>query len=247
MQVASETVERLRYLVMTSLARFPVVALPLTRLRGEGVVVDERTDLVVESFPRCASSFALATINLAQAPRVLNVAHHTHAPANVLRAIDLAVPALVLIRSPEDVVVSNMIRHPRRTPNDVLHGFLRFYEPLQPRRSGFVVGTYDEVTGGQMSSVIRRVNRRFGTDLVEFEPTPDNVERIMREIDDDWRRRRGGGERLERIVPRPSDLRDRMKADLRERFRSEASVTLRDRAEQVYASLARAEAGTPGP
>jgi hypothetical protein len=98
-----------------------------------------------------------------------------------------------------------------------------------------------------MGSVIRHVNRRFGTDLVELESTPDNVERIMREIDDDWRRRRGGGERLERIVPRPSDLRDRMKADLRERFRSEASATLRDRAEQVYASLARAEADTPGP
>jgi hypothetical protein len=38
-----------------------------------------------------------------------------------------------------------------------------------------------------------------------------------------------------------------MKADLRERFRNEASATLRDRAEHVYASLARAEAGTPGP
>jgi hypothetical protein len=129
----------------------------------------------------------------------------------------------------------------------VLHGFLRFYEPLQPRRSGFVVGTYDEVTGGRMGSVIRRVNRRFGTDLVEFESTPDKVDRVMREIDDDWRRRRGGGARLERIVPRPSGLRDGMKADLRERFRREASTVLRDRAEQVYASLARAEAGTPGP
>jgi len=232
---------------MTSLARYPVVALPLARLRGEGVVVDERTDLLVESFPRCASSFALATINLAQAPRVLHVAHHTHAPANVVRAIDLAVPALVLIRTPEDVAVSNMIRHPHRTPNDVLRGFLRFYEPLQPRRSGFVVGTYEEVTGGHMDSVIRRVNRRFGTDLVEFESSPDDVQRIMREIDEDWRRRRGGGERLERIVPRPSEVRDRMKADLRERFRCDASPALRDHAEQVYASLARTEAGTPGP
>lgn len=232
---------------MTSLARYPVVALPLARLRGEGVVVDERTDLLVESLPRCASSFALATINLAQAPRVLRVAHHTHAPANVVRAIDLAVPALVLIRTPEDVAVSNMIRHPQRTPNDVLRGFLRFYEPLQPRRSGFVVGTYEEVTGGHMDSVIRRVNSRFGTDLVEFESSPDDVQRIMREIDEDWRRRRGGGERLERIVPRPSEVRDRMKADLRERFRSDAAPALRDRAEQVYASLARTEAGTPGP
>jgi hypothetical protein len=38
-----------------------------------------------------------------------------------------------------------------------------------------------------------------------------------------------------------------MKAAHRDRFRSEASATLRDRAEHIYASLARAEAGTPGP
>lgn len=232
---------------MTSIARYPAIALPLARVRGEGVVVDERTELLVESFPRCASSFALAAINLAQAPRILRVAHHTHAPANVLRAIRLAVPALVLIRRPEDVVVSNMIRHPRRTPDDVLRGFLRFYEPLGPHRGDLVVGTYDEVVGGGMASVIRRVNARFGTRLVEFEATPENVERCLREIDEDWRRRRGGGARLERIVPRPSELRDRLKADLRERFRREASTGLLSRADELYASFARTVAGAPGP
>jgi hypothetical protein len=232
---------------MTSVARYPAIALPLARLRGEGVVVDERTDLLVESFPRCASSFALAAINLAQAPRVLRVAHHTHAPANVLRAIRLAVPALVLIRQPEGVVVSNMIRHPRRTPDDVLRGFLRFYEPILPHRRDVVFAAYDEVVGGEMAAVIRRVNARFGTRLVEFEATPENVERCLSEIDQDWRRRRGGGERLERIVPRPSEARDKLKADLLERFRRDASTVLRARAEQIYASLARSEAGTPGP
>jgi hypothetical protein len=233
--------------MMTSVARYPAIALPLARVRGEGVVVDERTELLVESFPRCASSFALAAINLAQAPRVLRVAHHTHTPANVLRAIRLAVPALVLIREPEHVVVSNMIRHPRRTPDVVLRGFLRFYESILPHRGDVVVGMYGEVVGGEMAAVIRRLNARFGTRLVEFEATPENVDRCLREIDEDWRRRRGGGERLERIVPRPSDLREKLKADLRERFRREASTALVARAERVYASLARTQAGTPGP
>jgi hypothetical protein len=240
-------VERLRYLAMTSLARYPLIALPLARLRGEGVVVDDRTDLLVESFPRCASSFALAAINLAQAPDRLRVAHHTHAPANVLQAIRLRVPALVLTRQPEDVAVSNMIRHPRRTPDDVLRGFLRFYEPLVPHTSDLVVATYDEVVGGEMASIIRRVNARFGTRLAEFDSTPENVERCLREIDEDWRRRRGGGERLERIVPRPSALREELKSELRDRFRLDASTSLRARAESVYASIARTEAGTPGP
>lgn len=239
--------ERFRYLVMTNLARIPAVALPLARLRGEGEVVDASTDLVVESFPRCASSFALAAINLAQAPRRLRVAHHTHTPANVLRAIRLRIPTLVLIRGPEDVAVSNMIRHPRRTPNDVLRGFLRFYEPLLRHRRDFVVGTFDEVVGGEMGPVIRRVNARFGTHLEEFESTEENVARCLREIDEDWRHRRGGGDRLERIVPRPSDVRDGLKAEQRERYRLGASSPLLLRAERVYTALVRSEAGAPGP
>jgi hypothetical protein len=239
-------VERLRYFVMTNLARIPAVALPLARVRGEGVIVDASTELVVESFPRCASSFALAAMNLAQ-PRRLRVAHHTHTPANAMRAIRLGIPALVLIRVPEDVAVSNMIRHPERTPNDVLRGFLRFYEPLLRHRRDLVVGTFEEVVGGDMGLITKRLNARFGTTFEEFEATEENVARCLREIDEDWRRRRGGGERLERIVPRPSDVRDRLKAEQRERFRNEASPELLRRAERVYAALVRSEAGAPGP
>lgn len=239
--------ERLRYFVLTNLARIPAVALPLARVRGEGVVVDASTELVVESFPRCASSFALAALNLAQEPRRLRVAHHTHTPANALRGIRLRIPALVLIRAPEDVSISNMIRHPQRTANDVLRGFLRFYEPLLRHRRDLVVGTFEEVVGGDMGLITKRLNVRFATTFEEFEATEDNVARCLREIDEDWRGRRGGGERLERIVPRPSEVRDRLKAEQRERFRSEASPELLRRAERVYSALVRSEAGASGP
>lgn len=232
---------------MTELARIPAIGLPLARVRGEGVVVDPTTELVVESFPRCASSFALAAINVAQEPRRLRVAHHTHTPANALRAIRLRIPTLVLIRGPENVAVSNMIRHPGRTPNDVLRGFLRFYEPLLRHRHDLAVGTFEEVVGGDMGLITRRLNARFGTTFEEFEASEGNVARCLREIDEDWRRRRGGGERLERIVPRPSDVRDRLKAEQRERFRSGASPELLRRAGRVYAALVRSEAGATGP
>ncbi len=235
--------ERARYHVMTTLARYPSTAVPLARLRREGELVDDDTDLLIESYPRSASSFAVAAFNLAQRPTVYRVAHQTHAAGHVIDAVRRGVPSLVLIREPEEVLVSNMIRHPKRTVPDLLRGYLRFYEPLLPHRDGFVVGTFAEVTGGRMDVVIRRINGRFGTTFREFEATEENVATIVAEIDDHWRARRGGGERLERIVPRPSELREGMKAELHARYRRTALEPLRARAERVFATLAPPDAG----
>ena len=227
---------------MTRLARRPAFARPLARLRGEGELVAEDTDLLIESFPRSASSFALAAFNLAQEPARLKVAHHTHAPGHVIAAIRLGVPALVLVRDPEGAVVSSMIRHPGRTFAGVLRGYVDFHEPLLPYRGDLVVGTFAEVVGGEVGRITRRVNDRFGTAFVEFEATEDNIARCLREIDEHWRVRRGGGERLERIVPRPSAVRDGMKDEIRERYRRDVPVRLRERAERLYETFAPAPA-----
>jgi hypothetical protein len=237
--VVRGVVGRALYFIKTSAARYPWPALPLARLRGEGELLDENTDIVIESFPRSASSFAVAAFRLAQQPRVVRVAYQTHAPGHVIAAVRRQVPALVLIREPMDVVVSNLIRHPERGVNGVLGGYLRFYEPLVPRRGGVVVATFSEVVDGGFGSVIRRVNERFGTTFAEFEATEANVQRCLREIDEEWRRRRGRNrERLERIIPRPSKLREEMKRDLRRQYQVTASKRLRDRARDLYEELA---------
>jgi hypothetical protein len=89
-----------------------------------------------------------------------------------------------------------------------------------------------------MDVVIRRINRRFGTSFAEFEATRENVATCLREIDEHWRDRRGDGDRLERIVPRPSDARESMKAELHRRYRRTAPPSLRARAERVFSLLA---------
>ncbi|HKI28553.1 MAG TPA: hypothetical protein VKB32_03905 [Actinomycetota bacterium] len=233
--------DRIKYSVMTRLAPYPSLAVPLARLRGEGELVDSRTDLLVESYPRCASSFAIAAFRLAQEPRSLRVAHHTHASGHVIAGIRLGIPALALIREPESAVVSSRIRHPARTYADLLRGFCAFYEPLVPHRGDLVVGTFDEVIGGELGAITRRLNARFGSTYAEFEPTEDNVARVMREIDQDWRTRRGEGERLERVIPRPSRVREGLKSEMRERYAAEAPQKLRQRAEELYSWFTRSE------
>ncbi len=104
-----------------------------------------------------------------------------------------------------------------------------------------MVGTFDEVVGGELGVITLRLNRRFGTTYAEFEPTEENVARCVREIDEDWRARRGDGDPLERVIPRPSLVREGLKTELQERYDAEAPPNLRRRAEQLYSWFTRTE------
>lgn len=221
----------------TLVARYPWIALPLGRARGHGEVVDGHTDIVIESFPRCASSFAVAAFRMAQEPASMRIANHTHMPAQVMMAARRGIPALVLIREPEATILSHLIRNPDLGVAAALRGYLRFFEPLNPYRDGFVVARFAEVIG-DFGAVIVRVNERFDTSFVPFRHSPENVERIARDIEEDYRSRSTSDEQLERIIPRPSDTRMQLKQDLRRRFAETAPHGLVARADAVYAELA---------
>jgi hypothetical protein len=230
------TAATVSYAIKTLLAQHPSVALPLQRLRRRGEVLAEDTEVVIESFPRCASSFAVAAFRLAQEPHASRIAHHTHAPAQVLAAVRRGVPTLVLIRAPEDAVLSHVIHTPSLTPAASLRGYVRFHEPLLPHRDGFVVATFDQVVS-DFGAVIERLNARFGTTFRPFEHRPEHLARIDREIDEDYRSRARSGEELDRTVPLPSERRRELKDRLRTAYRA-APEGLRRRAERAFAALA---------
>src|SRR5437868_13667498 len=72
---AGTLVSALRYEAKTLLARYPSLALPIARRRGHGEVLDDATEIVIEGYPRAASSFAVAAFRAAQG-RPVGVAHH---------------------------------------------------------------------------------------------------------------------------------------------------------------------------
>jgi hypothetical protein len=225
----------LAYRVKTRIARVPALALPLARIRGRGEVIGPETDIVIESFPRCASSFAVAAFRLAQEPRSMRIANHTHMPAQVIEAARRGVPALVLIREPEGAVLSHVIHTPSLTVEASLRGFVHFYEPLLRVRDGFVVGGFEEIIE-DFGAVIRRLNDRFGTAFGEFLHSPANLERLAREIETDYRPRARAGEELERIVPRPSVVREELKDRLRSAYAA-LPASLRVGAAELYEEL----------
>lgn len=231
----------LSYEIKTLVARHPL-ALPIQRLRRRGEVLGPDTEIVIESFPRCASSFAVAAFRLAQEPRPSRIAHHTHAPAQVIAAVRRGVPALVLLREPEEAVLSHVIHTPALTPEVSLRGYARFHEPLLPYRHGFVVGLFEEVIS-DFGAVIERVNARFGTAFRPFEHRPEHLARIDREIEEDYRSRARSAEELARTVPLPTEARRRRKEQLRAAYRA-TPERLRRRAEAAYEAL-RAEVARP--
>lgn len=165
--------------------------MPLARLRGHGVLVDDLTDVLIEGYPRSANSFAVAAFGHAQ-PGPVRIAHHTHAPAHVIEAVGRGVPAIVLVRDPADSVLEFVIVKPALTVAQALRGYVRFYAPLLAHRRGFVVGTFEEVTS-DFGSVIGRLNSRFGTAFAEFEHTAQNERACFEAMEGYWRGRVGEG------------------------------------------------------
>jgi hypothetical protein len=223
------------YGLKTRVAAVPALAIPFARARGRGEVISRDTDVVIESFPRCASSFAVAAFRLAQEPRAMRIANHTHMPAQVLVAARRGVPALVLLREPEAAVLSHVVHTPALSIAGSLRGYVRFHEPLLRVRDGFVVGAFEEVVG-DFGSVIERLNERFGTSFAPFEHTAANLDRLNREIESDYRSRARSADELERIIPRPSTAREALKDRLRREYRR-TPADLRGRAERVFERL----------
>lgn len=234
---------RLRYNLRTRLGcyEWPYMALTaLKRSDGQGQTrVDRDTDIVIEAFPRSGNTFAVQAFSHAQ-PNPVRIAHHFHAPAQVLRATRLGVPALVILRPPEDAVLSFVIREPVVPIRAALAAWLAFYETLSRRPCNCVVATFDEVTN-DFGGVIRRVNQRFGRSFGLFEHTPENVEACFKAIEARNAQRFGAGRVEEHRVARPSEHRRARKAELQADYRR--YTDLHRRATEVYAALAAHERG----
>jgi hypothetical protein len=225
-------VGRFLYELKTLVAMHPFLALPVARARGHGEVVEGDTEIVIEGFPRTGSSFAVAALRRAQG-RPMKVAHHVHAPAQLMMAARWEIPAMVLIRAPEDTILSMVIRNPGVAIRDAIKGYERFYRPLLPIRDSFLIVTFEEVTSN-FGKVIGRINERFGTDFIPFVHSEENAASILAEIEADYLTRTPPGERFEEIVPRPSERRREQKEELRANYRHPALASARAAVDSLY-------------
>jgi Glycosyl transferases group 1 len=175
-QAQATLARRARHRIRTRASEVPGLYLPFARRKYPGPspeVISGETELVIDGYTRSASTFAVYALQLAQ-PAPVRLAHHLHAPAQLIAAARSGVPALAVIREPRGAVLSQLIREPGVVLRDAMVAYARFYERLLPYKDRLVVADFEEVTK-DFGAVIRRVNIRFGTAFAEFEPTEPNV------------------------------------------------------------------------
>ena len=225
-----------------ALADHPRLYYPVMRRRPpyKDLLISESTELVIEGYPRSGNTFAVAALQFAQT-RQLQIARHTHSPAQVIEAVRRRLPLLVLVREPRAAAVSLVIREPPLSLELALRRYIRFHKRVHQYRAAFVVGTFSEVTT-QYAQVIDRLNSAFGLQLARYEHTPTNREAVFR-IVEDMERRTSQGQLVETRVARPSSVREEPKARLLEelaRGRHRAHLEECDELHQRFLCLAGA-------
>ncbi|PAP75951.1 hypothetical protein BSZ37_05605 [Rubrivirga marina] len=199
-------------------------------------VVHDRTRIVIEGYPRCGNTFATVAFQLAQGTPV-EAAHHLHAEAQIVGAAAAGIPTILLIRDPEEAVVSNArsFGYPLKT---ALRDYVLFYRRVLPYREHVVVADFQDVTS-DFGAVVGAVNARFGTDFAPFDHTDAEVQRCFAVIDEFYRRT---APEPGRTVARPSGQRQVGKDVLRTAFNLPSHRALRDEAYRLYHALVQAPA-----
>jgi hypothetical protein len=195
--------------------------------------VSRSTEIVIEGFPRSGNTFAVVAFRFAQ-DRQLKMAHHLHAAAQIKRAAQLHIPAIVLIREPSEAILSVLVRDPHASTRWALHSYIRFYSAVAPHLEKTVVAPFAIVTS-DLASIIRVVNKRYGTAFKEFVPTEEALDSVRQTVE--WMGRRDSestGWDFRLGVALPSEQRQRAKEARRTEYLDDRNEPLRMRAELLY-------------
>ena len=194
-------------------------------------VIRQDTDIVIEGFPRSGNTFASTAFRIAQ-NRPVKLAYRLHAPIQLIMAAKMNIPAIVLIRNPEDVILSWVIHRPYITVKQALRGYINFYECITPYLSDFIIADFETVTS-DFGKIIGKVNEKFNTNFAEFIHIKENENRCF-EVINAFYQRAGDGKIPEQIVARPSEYRKQYKQQIRSQFYTEELADIRQKAFQIY-------------
>ncbi len=167
---------RIRHRVRTLASEHPELYLHFARRKYPGPsprVIGPDTAVVIDGYTRSASTFAVYAFQLAQ-PRPVRLAHHLHAPAQLIEAARRGLPTLMVIREPRGAILSQLVREPDVDLLDALYSYRRFHTSLMAFRDAFVLADFRDVTN-DFGAVIRRMNDKYGKSFGLFGGTPSEV------------------------------------------------------------------------
>lgn len=131
--------------VKSTLLANSVSYLPIAFFMGldlKQIKVNKKTELCIEGYPSSANSYSVMIIKYFN--KDIKIASHSHAIANLKKALKYDIPTVILIRHPETVISSRLARH-KGNINEYFVRYLRFHEFVLKHLDKFVVLSFKEV------------------------------------------------------------------------------------------------------
>ena len=167
----------------------------------------EETDLVIEGFPRSANSFMLRAFALLNP--TARVAHHVHVPMQIIKAVALDIPAILLIRDPLNALSSLLIVDRRLSLPLAIRSYINFYERVHTALGHVVIAPFDRVIDAP-HCIIQAVNDKFGTGFHARPLTDDDIATIFGRLRNIHQR----AAQPENLIAIPDRKKEHLKAEL---------------------------------
>ncbi len=139
-------------------------------------MISPSTEICIEGFPRSANSFCTTSFQLMN-PEV-RCAHHLHIPMQVIRAVELNIPCIVLIRNPLDAIASVLVADRNLSPELALQSYINFYQKILQLKDKVVVAEFNQ-TIKDIKQVILSVNSHYNCDFNAQDMTPSMTEEVF--------------------------------------------------------------------
>lgn len=191
-----------------------------------GTVCNGNTHICVEGYPSSANSYTYHILKYLT--KDLNFGHHCHSFANVKLAIEYQIPAIVLIRKPENAIASRIARFDSTVEESLLE-YTEFYELTQKYIQSIILITFDEIIH-DTASVLNKINNSTQIEFSDY----NNLDDVNKKVRD---RMHNVERRLKKDVSNislPSEERNKLKEDLKN---SILGSPLFNKADAVYKRL----------
>jgi len=236
------TRDQIMYRFLYFLNAYPAIYMPVARVRyhrSTDLLVTRDTELVIEAFSRSGTTFANFAFLSAQT-RPVKTVHHTHAAAQVITAVRMGIPTLVIVRQPLDAVPSHMARF-LISPRAALVAWIRFHERIRPYLDRIVLTSFDAMTK-DFGAVIRRINEKFATEFGIWQHTKENEAQVFEQVRQRNRSRFGDAPSPARFraLAIPTPEREALKEKLQAQLQAEPLAPLRRRAQRLYTQIMNA-------
>jgi len=145
-------------------------------------IVTNKTDIVIEGYPRSANSFSVKAFKFANGDDY-KIATHLHAFQQVIVGVKKKIPTIVLIREPFECIVSYAAFRAQKYGDGafidynmkwLLQDYVTFYKKLLPYKNKVIIGVFKDVLN-DYGIIINKVNQKYNTNFTTFNHTEENV------------------------------------------------------------------------